>query len=82
MGSGPTAAERPAPHRPQISSQTQISEIDTLMYFKPFLSIIQSDQTSGARPGQREGIRLSASPYPPQPLTRLAPPQALSPTSR
>ena len=51
----------PAPHRPQISSQTQISEIDTLMYFKPFLSIIQSDQTSGARPGQTSGraIRLS-----------------------
>merc|ERR1711969_14536 len=32
------------------------------MYFKPFLSIIQSDQTSGARPGQREGTRLSAPP--------------------
>ena len=36
-----------APTPAQISSRTQISEIDTLMYFKPFLSIIQSEQTSG-----------------------------------
>eukprot|EP01051_Picozoa_sp_SAG22_P007571 SAG22_NODE_537_length_9361_cov_53.700821_8_plen_484_part_00 len=31
----------------EISSRTEINDIDTLMYFEPFLTIIQSEHTSG-----------------------------------
>ena len=31
----------------EVSSRTDIADIDTLSYFEPFLALVQSGQTSG-----------------------------------